>query len=66
MKRLLTILLLLAVLLFGQSVNGARRWVSIGGIQFQHIQQRTIVNAKAGGTLVAGITVYGIKAVYRL
>ena len=27
--------LLLLVLLFGQSVNGARRWISIGGIQFQ-------------------------------
>ena len=27
--------LLLLVLVFGQSVNGARRWISIGGIQFQ-------------------------------
>ena len=27
--------LLLLVLLFGQSVNGARRWISIAGIQFQ-------------------------------
>jgi len=30
-----TIVLLLMVLLFGQSVNGARRWINIGGIQFQ-------------------------------
>ena len=27
--------LLLMVLLFGQSVNGAKRWISIGGLQFQ-------------------------------
>ena len=27
--------LLLSVLLFGQSVNGAKRWISIGGLQFQ-------------------------------
>ncbi len=31
----ISIVLLLLVLLVGQSVNGARRWVSIGGIQFQ-------------------------------
>lgn len=31
----ISILLLLMVLVVGQSVNGARRWVSIGGIQFQ-------------------------------
>ena len=30
-----SILLLLAVLLFGQSVNGARRWINIAGLQFQ-------------------------------
>ena len=30
-----SIVLLLLVLLFGQSVNGARRWISIAGIQFQ-------------------------------
>ena len=30
-----SILLLLSVLLFGESVNGARRWINIGGIQFQ-------------------------------
>ena len=30
-----SIALLLMVLLFGQSVNGARRWVTIAGIQFQ-------------------------------
>ena len=30
-----SILLLLMVLLFGQSVNCARRWISIAGIQFQ-------------------------------
>ena len=30
-----SIALLLMVLLFGQSVNGARRWISIAGIQFQ-------------------------------
>ena len=30
-----SIALLLMVLLFGQSVNGARRWISIGGLQFQ-------------------------------
>ena len=31
----ISIALLLAVLLVGQSVNGAKRWVSIAGIQFQ-------------------------------
>ena len=31
----ISIALLLSVLLFGQSVNGARRWINIGGIQFQ-------------------------------
>ena len=31
----LSIGLLLLVLLFGQSVNGAKRWVSIAGLQFQ-------------------------------
>ena len=31
----LSIVLLLCVLLFGQSVNGARRWISIAGLQFQ-------------------------------
>ena len=31
----ISILLLLSVLLFGQSVNGAKRWISIAGIQFQ-------------------------------
>ncbi len=30
-----SVALLLSVLLFGQSVNGARRWINIGGIQFQ-------------------------------
>ena len=30
-----SILLLLSVLAFGQSVNGARRWIQIGGLQFQ-------------------------------
>ena len=30
-----SILLLLSVLIFGQSVNGAKRWISIAGIQFQ-------------------------------
>ncbi len=30
-----SIVLLLMVLLFGQSVNGARRWINIAGIQFQ-------------------------------
>ena len=30
-----SILLLLSVLLFGQSVNGAKRWINIAGIQFQ-------------------------------
>ena len=30
-----SIALLLMVLLFGQSVNGAQRWISIGGLQFQ-------------------------------
>ena len=30
-----SILLLLSVLVFGESVNGARRWISIAGIQFQ-------------------------------
>ena len=31
----ISIALLLSVLLFGQSVNGAKRWISIAGIQFQ-------------------------------
>lgn len=31
----LSILLLLSVLLFGESVNGARRWINIAGLQFQ-------------------------------
>lgn len=31
----ISILLLLAVLVAGQSVNGARRWINIAGIQFQ-------------------------------
>ena len=31
----ISIALLLSVLLFGQSVNGAKRWINIGGIQFQ-------------------------------
>ncbi|MBQ3492231.1 MAG: putative lipid II flippase FtsW [Oscillospiraceae bacterium] len=30
-----SIILLLSVLLFGESVNGARRWINIAGIQFQ-------------------------------
>ena len=30
-----SILLLLLVLVMGESVNGARRWINIGGIQFQ-------------------------------
>ncbi len=29
------IVLLLSVLVFGQSVNGAKRWINIGGLQFQ-------------------------------
>ena len=31
----LSIVLLLCVLLLGESVNGARRWINIAGIQFQ-------------------------------
>lgn len=31
----LSILLLLSVLVFGQSVNGAKRWINLAGIQFQ-------------------------------
>ena len=31
----LSILLLLSVLVIGQSVNGAKRWINLGGIQFQ-------------------------------
>ncbi len=31
----LSIVLLLSVLLFGESVNGARRWINIAGLQFQ-------------------------------
>jgi len=31
----ITILLLLSVLAFGQSVNGAKRWINIAGLQFQ-------------------------------
>lgn len=30
-----SIVLLLSVLLFGQSVNGAKRWINLGGLQFQ-------------------------------
>ena len=30
-----SIVLLLSVLLFGQEVNGAKRWINLGGIQFQ-------------------------------
>ena len=30
-----SIILLLSVLLFGESVNGARRWINIAGLQFQ-------------------------------
>ncbi len=32
---MISIVLLLSVLLFGTSVNGAKRWISIGGLQFQ-------------------------------
>ncbi|MBR2311440.1 MAG: putative lipid II flippase FtsW [Oscillospiraceae bacterium] len=31
----ISVLLLLSVLLFGQSVNGAKRWINIAGVQFQ-------------------------------
>ena len=31
----ISIVLLLSVLVFGQSVNGARRWINIAGLQFQ-------------------------------
>lgn len=31
----ISVLLLLSVLLFGQSVNGAKRWINIAGLQFQ-------------------------------
>ena len=31
----ISILLLLCVLIFGQSVNGAQRWINIAGLQFQ-------------------------------
>jgi len=31
----ISIVLLLSVLVFGESVNGARRWINIAGIQFQ-------------------------------
>ena len=31
----ISIALLIAVLLFGQSVNGAKRWINIAGLQFQ-------------------------------
>ena len=31
----ISIVLLLSVLLFGESVNGARRWINIAGLQFQ-------------------------------
>ena len=31
----ISIVLLIMVLLFGQSVNGARRWINIAGLQFQ-------------------------------
>ena len=30
-----SILLLLSVLVFGEEVNGARRWINLAGIQFQ-------------------------------
>ena len=35
MKRFIHIVLLLLVLVLGESVNGARRWINIAGIQFQ-------------------------------
>ena len=31
----ISVVLLLSVLLFGQSVNGAKRWINIAGLQFQ-------------------------------
>ena len=31
----ISIILLLSVLVFGESVNGARRWINIAGVQFQ-------------------------------
>ena len=31
----ISIALLMSVLLFGESVNGARRWINIAGLQFQ-------------------------------
>ncbi len=31
----ISIVLLLSVLLFGQSANGAQRWINVGGLQFQ-------------------------------
>jgi len=31
----ISIVLLLSVLVFGQSVNGAKRWISVAGLQFQ-------------------------------
>ena len=34
-RETLIVCLLLSVLLFGESVNGARRWINIGGLQFQ-------------------------------
>ena len=37
-----------------------------GGIQLQNIQKASVVDAEAGGTLIAGITVYGMLTVDRL
>ena len=47
-----SILLLLMVLLFGQSVNGARRWISIAGLQFQpsEVAKFTMILLLAGLT----------------
>ena len=55
----LTIVLLLMVLLFGQSVNGARRWISIGGLQFQPSEIAKLTMILLFARLIKG---YGSRA----
>ena len=64
----ISILLLLSVLLFGQSVNGAKRWINIGGLQFQpsEIAKFTLILLLAKLTRGFGTSVrkfrYGVLA----
>ena len=54
-----SIVLLLCVLLFGQSVNGARRWINIGGLQFQPSEIAKLTMILLFARLTKG---YGAKA----